>query len=196
MNLTINVRDAMPKGGTINVDGQNYDGDRDPLAASDDGNYHLRRRSAAASPEMLDKGHHRPIHDQGRGKGTGLGLSMVYGFAKQSGGTLCTSTATSGKGRCLRQPTAPDIWRSRSRAAIRPGTCSGRTTSVDAATAPRTGSTRPCHAPAQSRRDPWSIRVDVRAAVRARMRAHSPGKPSALRAAGHRLCDAAAKRHR
>ena len=40
------------------------------------------------SCEMLDKVLEPFFTTKDVGKGTGLGLSMVYGFAKQSGGTL------------------------------------------------------------------------------------------------------------
>jgi signal transduction histidine kinase/ActR/RegA family two-component response regulator len=94
MNLVINSRDAMPKGGRITLE-------TDFIAASDE--------SAAAHPELArgplacltvrDTGcgmteevkEHafEPFYTtKEQGKGTGLGLSMIYGIVKQSGGEI------------------------------------------------------------------------------------------------------------
>ena len=94
LNLAINARDAMPRGGRLAVDisperldadyAQMYPevriGDYVMIAVSDSGtgmSEEVRRR--AFEPFFTTK----PT-----GAGTGLGLSMVYGFVKQSGGHI------------------------------------------------------------------------------------------------------------
>ena len=92
LNLAINARDAMPKGGQlmISVERARLDedyvrhypdatvGDYVMLAVSDTGN--------GMTKEVLDRAFDPFFTTKPLGKGTGLGLSMIYGFAKQSGG--------------------------------------------------------------------------------------------------------------
>jgi CheY-like chemotaxis protein len=91
MNLIINARDAMPKGGTIVVAGRNAEaaagnplglppGDYVVLAVSDDG--------SGIPAAILEQVTEPFFTTKAVGKGTGLGLSMVYGFAHQSGGAI------------------------------------------------------------------------------------------------------------
>ena len=91
MNLIINARDAMPKGGTIAVAGRNAAaaagnplglpaGEYVVLAVSDDG--------SGIPSEILEQVTEPFFTTKAVGKGTGLGLSMVYGFAHQSGGAI------------------------------------------------------------------------------------------------------------
>ena len=91
MNLIINARDAMPRGGTIVVTGRNVEtaagnplglpaGQYVVLAVSDDG--------SGIPAEILEQVTEPFFTTKAVGKGTGLGLSMVYGFAHQSGGAI------------------------------------------------------------------------------------------------------------
>ncbi len=94
LNVLINARDAMPEGGTITVTTAN-------LHLSD-AEQALRRNLAPGryvSVSVADDGVGMPpdilvrvlepfFTTKPEGKGTGLGLAMVYGFAKQSGGTV------------------------------------------------------------------------------------------------------------
>jgi PAS domain S-box-containing protein len=103
MNLVVNARDAMPKGGTIDVRV---------------GPVRLDERAALRYPGITEGPFGRiSVADTGEGipldvqthlfepffttkdpsKGTGLGLSIIYGIAKESGGTVSFSTAE-GKG--------------------------------------------------------------------------------------------------
>jgi signal transduction histidine kinase len=100
LNLAINARDAMPKGGRLvietsdvtltrppaELDSQNFQpGDYASLTVIDTGigmSDEVRRR--AVDPFFTTKP---------QGKGTGLGLSMTFGFVRQSGGHLLIESA-------------------------------------------------------------------------------------------------------
>jgi PAS domain S-box-containing protein len=91
MNLIINARDAMPAGGTITVAVENRTVAADhssPLAAGDYVVIGVSDAGCGIPTEIIEKVLEPFFTTKDIGKGTGLGLSMVYGFAKQSGGTL------------------------------------------------------------------------------------------------------------
>lgn len=93
LNLAINARDAMPTGGRITIQAENtilegrmLDGS-EPL---EDGQYIMIAVSDTGSgmpSDVKDRAFEPFFTTKEVGQGTGLGLSMVYGFAKQSGGT-------------------------------------------------------------------------------------------------------------
>jgi two-component system NtrC family sensor kinase len=81
LNLAMNARDAMPKGGRIEIVARNQagrDSDEVLLTVTDTG--------AGIAPEILPRIFDPFFTTKDIGKGTGLGLSQVYGFARQSGG--------------------------------------------------------------------------------------------------------------
>lgn len=84
LNIVLNARDAMPKGGTIIINGQNVsaqDGQElVKLAIVDSG--------TGIAPDMISKIFEPFFTTKGVGQGTGLGLSQVYGFAKASKGDV------------------------------------------------------------------------------------------------------------
>lgn len=79
LNLTINARDAMPRGGRMEIVTKRENG-AVLIRVCDSGNgMHPETLSRATEPFFTTK----PL-----GRGTGLGLSQVYGFVTQAGGTL------------------------------------------------------------------------------------------------------------
>ncbi|HVF82560.1 MAG TPA: response regulator [Sphingomicrobium sp.] len=91
MNLIINARDAMPSGGTITVSAGNREVGENDEVGLPAGSYvtaEVRDEGTGIAPEILQKVLEPFFTTKPVGKGTGLGLSMVYGFARQSGGTL------------------------------------------------------------------------------------------------------------
>lgn len=93
VNLAVNARDAMPKGGDIKICGENravsetmhpFDMNLEPgeyvvVSVVDNGE--------GMPPAVLSKVFEPFFTTKDVGVGTGLGLSTVYGFAKQSGGS-------------------------------------------------------------------------------------------------------------
>jgi CheY-like chemotaxis protein len=109
MNLVFNARDAMSSGGTITVVAEN----RSTTPASDDlapGDYVMLAvtdTGCGIEPDLLSKVVEPFFTTKAVGKGTGLGLSTVYGFARQSGGTLRIDSVVG-------QGTTMELWLPRS----------------------------------------------------------------------------------
>ncbi len=95
LNLAVNARDAMPKGGTLTIatrlseleesyppvqTGELKSGHYACISISDTGH--------GMSKETLKHAFEPFFTTKSRDKGSGLGLAMVYGFVKQSGGTV------------------------------------------------------------------------------------------------------------
>lgn len=99
LNLCINARDAMPRGGTLRlgarverVDGEAALTIRDiqpgvfvVLSVSDDG--------VGMSDDIKQRIFEPFFTTKSSGQGTGLGLAMVYGLAKSAGGTIVVDSA-------------------------------------------------------------------------------------------------------
>ena len=95
LNLVVNARDAMPKGGTVTLSTQvSTLGEDFPAVLAGDvkaGRYaHIKvaDNGHGMSKETLERVFEPFFTTKPRGKGTGLGMAMVYGFAKQSGGVV------------------------------------------------------------------------------------------------------------
>ncbi|MCE7797108.1 ATP-binding protein [Sphingobium sufflavum] len=85
LNIALNARDAMPKGGFIRIRAKGLPGSKTErekvrLSIADNG--------TGIAPEMLSQIFEPFFTTKGVGRGTGLGLSQVYGFAKSSGGEI------------------------------------------------------------------------------------------------------------
>ena len=94
LNITINARDAMPAGGTLTISTENrtvHAGDAEGGRDLAPGRYSAIRimdTGTGMTKEIMSRVLDPFFTTREEGKGTGLGLSMVYGFMKQSGGSV------------------------------------------------------------------------------------------------------------
>jgi len=79
LNIAINARDAMPEGGVLSFSVRPTDG-MVALSVGDTGK--------GMSDEVRERAFEPFFTTKAKGRGTGLGLSTVYGFVKQSKGTV------------------------------------------------------------------------------------------------------------
>jgi|GEM_PF-5645481 len=92
MNLTLNARDAMPKGGLLTITAKNITFDKKYADQHDDvepGDYVsivVNDTGTGMSAEVQERVFEPFFTTKDIGEGSGLGLSMVFGFAMQSKG--------------------------------------------------------------------------------------------------------------
>lgn len=93
LNLAVNARDAMPKGGQLSIETARLE--LDQTAALDDdiapGSYAVllvTDTGTGIAPEIQRRIFDPFFTTKPIGQGTGLGLSIVYGIVKQSGGSV------------------------------------------------------------------------------------------------------------
>lgn len=106
LNLSLNARDAMPDGGRLMIETANTwlddragrpldlpPGQYVALGVSDTG--------TGMTPDIVERAFDPFFTTKPLGQGTGLGLSMIYGFARQSGGSARIYSEL-GQGSCVR----------------------------------------------------------------------------------------------
>jgi two-component system, NtrC family, sensor kinase len=103
LNVVGNARDAMPNGGRLRFyvrEGRLPDGDEGSNTTDKKAGSYVELRiedtGYGMTPETLARVYEPFFTTKGVGKGTGLGLSQVYGFAKQSGGTVAIRSEVGG----------------------------------------------------------------------------------------------------
>ena len=92
INLAINARDAMPGGGELRLRTFNrvtppVTAPEQPPKAAEFVGLEIADTGQGMPPEVAARAFEPFFTTKEAGKGTGLGLSMVYGFARQSGGS-------------------------------------------------------------------------------------------------------------
>ena len=99
MNLALNARDAMPRGGTVRLSARNADAaaetDNDMLAGLAPRGYVLIAVSDDGSgidASLTERVFEPFFTTKGVGHGTGLGLAQVHGFCSQAGGAARLAT--------------------------------------------------------------------------------------------------------
>jgi signal transduction histidine kinase/ActR/RegA family two-component response regulator len=101
LNLAVNARDAMPLGGDLIIQTRQISdpppGRAPELAPGDYVVVSVGDTGSGMPDDVVAKAFDPFFTTKGPGKGSGLGLSMVYGFARQIGGTA-TIDSTPGKG--------------------------------------------------------------------------------------------------
>jgi PAS domain S-box-containing protein len=93
LNIALNARDAMPGGGTLTIRTARADITQPPRTEDDPaiGQYAMlamQDTGTGMPPEVVARVFEPFFTTKTGGGGSGLGLSMVYGFARQSGGTV------------------------------------------------------------------------------------------------------------
>jgi CheY-like chemotaxis protein/two-component sensor histidine kinase len=96
VNLVLNARDAMPKGGQVTIRAARASAEEAEaagLAATAHVRIAVEDEGHGMAPDVLARAFEPFFTTKGAGKGTGLGLAMVYGFARQSGGEVRIDSA-------------------------------------------------------------------------------------------------------
>jgi signal transduction histidine kinase len=86
LNLAVNARDAMPKGGVLTITAR-------PLDDKQQVEIVVRDTGTGMTPDVVQRVFEPYFTTKQLGQGTGLGLSQVYGFTQQNGGSIRIETA-------------------------------------------------------------------------------------------------------
>jgi two-component system, cell cycle sensor histidine kinase and response regulator CckA len=123
VNLVVNARDAMPRGGRIRVTVRDRVvrevisvGSRGVVVPGEYVVIGVEDQGVGVAPELLDRIFEPFFTTKDIGKGTGLGLSTVYGIVRQAGGEIVVSSEV-GRGSAFEVflPRARDVGARRSR---------------------------------------------------------------------------------
>ncbi len=87
LNLCVNARDAMQRGGTITIRASNCD-DGNASEGRSSVNLTVADAGTGMTPDVKARVFDPFFTTKDVGKGSGLGLAQVYGFARQSGGSV------------------------------------------------------------------------------------------------------------
>ena len=106
LNVAINARDAMPQGGSLHISTSRLPVTREPSGDDDPapGTYAvvaIQDTGCGMTGDVVARVFEPFFTTKAADGGTGLGLSMVYGFARQSGGSVTIESAP-GKGTTVR----------------------------------------------------------------------------------------------
>lgn len=114
LNLAVNARDAMPRGGLLRIEARNLHTPPQPLPGGDWVRLRVADEGCGMAPEVLAQALDPFFTTKGQGQGSGLGLAQAYAFATQSQGLLVLDSVP-GAG------TRVDIWLPRARQAVSGG---------------------------------------------------------------------------
>jgi two-component system NtrC family sensor kinase len=106
LNLALNARDAMPRGGTLRITARNAivaagEAKRREIPAGDYVVIEIADTGSGMPADIARRAFEPFFTTKGLGKGSGLGLAMVNGFARQSGGTAAIESQV-GSGTIIR----------------------------------------------------------------------------------------------
>jgi two-component system cell cycle sensor histidine kinase/response regulator CckA len=99
VNLVINARDAMPRGGRIEIASRIVDLDEEfaskhqKLSAGRFVEVSVKDHGIGIDADTMEHIFEPFFTTKDQGKGTGLGLAMVYGFSQDSGGAIAVESA-------------------------------------------------------------------------------------------------------
>ncbi len=97
INLVINARDAMPQGGTLTLAASNVELSEEDMSRLLEGDneknnefvcFTVQDTGCGIDPSLVNRVFEPFFTTKDVGEGSGLGLSTVYGFARQSGGSI------------------------------------------------------------------------------------------------------------